>query len=79
MGANVFHCGEVGSGMTIALVNHLITGALILASSEGMALGKKLGLEPHLMASAFTKSSSRNWFIESFNPLLGPNYELPGG
>ena len=49
MGANFFHCGEPGTGEIAKLTNNLILGISMVASSEGMAIGEKLGIDPKIL------------------------------
>jgi len=46
MGINFFHCGEPGMGEVAKLTNNLILGISMVATSEGMAIGEKLGIDP---------------------------------
>lgn len=49
MGANFFHCGAPGTGTIAKLTNNLILGISMVASSEGMAIGEKLGIDPAVL------------------------------
>lgn len=46
MGTNLFHCGDPGMGEVAKLTNNLILGISMVATSEGMAIGEKLGIDP---------------------------------
>ena len=46
MGANFFHCGKPGMGEVAKLTNNLVLGISMVATSEGMAIGEKLGIDP---------------------------------
>jgi len=45
MGKTVIHCGGPGDGGAAKLVNNMILGIMMIASSEGLALGEKLGID----------------------------------
>lgn len=50
MGKNFFHCGKAGSGEIAKLVNNLILGINMIAASEGLAIGEKLGMDPKVLS-----------------------------
>lgn len=57
----VFHVGAVpGQAQLMKLINNILSVAAIVASSEGMALGVKAGLDPHVMLDVINASSGRN-------------------
>lgn len=45
----VFHVGDLGSGMTVKLVNNLMSLVNLATMCEGMALGVKAGISPSLL------------------------------
>lgn len=49
MGTNFFHCGGPGTGEIAKLTNNLILGISMIAASEGMAIGEKLGMDPKIL------------------------------
>lgn len=46
---NVFHCGDVGSGVAVKAINNYLSGVTIIACSEAMNIGVKLGLDPKVV------------------------------
>ncbi|OTG63848.1 3-hydroxyisobutyrate dehydrogenase [Acinetobacter silvestris] len=68
MGKNVVHCGAVGTGQVAKICNNLILGISMTAVAEGMALGVKLGIDPHALAGVINSSSGRCWSSEVCNP-----------
>ncbi|WP_276322103.1 2-hydroxy-3-oxopropionate reductase [Paenibacillus thalictri] len=52
MGTSITRVGEVGSGNTVKVINQMIVAMNIAALSEGMALGRKAGIEPELVFEA---------------------------
>jgi 3-hydroxyisobutyrate dehydrogenase-like beta-hydroxyacid dehydrogenase len=44
MGTDFFHCGELGAGQTMKLLNNLLAQALAAASTEALVAGIKAGL-----------------------------------
>ena len=45
MGTDFFHCGELGAGQTMKLINNLLATAVSEASIEALVTGTKSGLE----------------------------------
>jgi 3-hydroxyisobutyrate dehydrogenase len=45
MGQNFFHAGGPGCGEIAKIINNQILGCHMIAVSEGMALGTKLGMD----------------------------------
>lgn len=52
MGTSITRVGEVGSGNTVKVINQMIVAMNIAALSEGMALGRKAGIDPELVFEA---------------------------
>ncbi|CAK9235743.1 unnamed protein product, partial [Sphagnum troendelagicum] len=46
MGKSRFYLGEVGNGAAMKLVVNMIMGRMMASFSEGLVLGKKVGLDP---------------------------------
>lgn len=61
MGERRFHLGPVGSGHAMKCINNLITAATLLATSEGLAIGKKFGLDPDVMTDVINVSTGESW------------------
>jgi 3-hydroxyisobutyrate dehydrogenase len=71
MGKNVFHCGGPGMGETAKICNNLILGITMIATSEGLSLGEKLGMDPKILSNIISTSTGRSWCIDSYNPRPG--------
>jgi 3-hydroxyisobutyrate dehydrogenase len=50
MGKNIFHCGGPGTGEIAKICNNLILGINMIATSEGLSLGEKLGIDPKVLS-----------------------------
>lgn len=68
MGKNLVHCGAVGTGQVAKICNNLILGISMTAVAEAMALGEKLGMDPHALAGVINSSTGRCWSSEVYNP-----------
>jgi len=77
MGTNIIHCGEVGAGQVVKVCNNLILGISMMAVSEAMNLGSKLGVDPKILASVINRSSGRCWSSDTYNPSPGVMEGVP--
>lgn len=57
---NVFHCGDVGNGHVLKLVNNTISACCRIATLEAVAMGRKYGLSLDKMTEVINKSSGRS-------------------
>ena len=71
MGKNIFRCGDIGSGLVVKLCNNLILGQHMLAVSEAMLLGTRLGVDAKTLAGCVNVSTGRCWSSELYNPFPG--------
>jgi len=65
MGKQVFHLGPIGAGHTMKSLNNLVTAMTLLATSEALALGTKLGLDPELMTDVLNLSTGMSWISQT--------------
>jgi 3-hydroxyisobutyrate dehydrogenase len=61
LGKRHFHLGPVGSGHVMKSINNLVTAATLLATTEGMLAGAKLGLDPAAMNDVLDVSTGGSW------------------
>jgi len=61
MGKQQFHLGPTGSGHTMKCVNNLITAVCFMATTEGLIIGKRLGLDPRMMIDVLNVSTGMSW------------------
>ena len=71
MGKNIVHCGGVGTGQVAKICNNLVLGITMAGTAEAMALGAKLGIDPHVLGSIINTSTGRSWSSEVCNPYPG--------
>ncbi|KAF5400473.1 3-hydroxyisobutyrate dehydrogenase mitochondrial [Paragonimus heterotremus] len=71
MGKQVFHCGPVGTGLAAKICNNMLLAVSMIAVSEVMDLGGRLGLDPHVLSRIINSSSGRCWSSEVYNPVPG--------
>ncbi|HEY0845291.1 MAG TPA: NAD(P)-dependent oxidoreductase [Noviherbaspirillum sp.] len=54
----------VGDGAKTKLVNNLLAGINLAAGAEALALGMKIGLEPHKLFEVICASSGHSWIFQ---------------
>ena len=60
MGTDFFHCGELGAGQTMKLLNNTLAQAIGIATSEMLVAGTKAGLTLELMMSVLRTTMAWN-------------------
>jgi len=65
MGKAVFHVGGLGAGHAMKCLNNLITSVNLLALSEGLAMGKRYGLDPEAMVDVLNVSTGMSWVAQT--------------
>jgi 3-hydroxyisobutyrate dehydrogenase-like beta-hydroxyacid dehydrogenase len=61
MGKAVFHLGPLGAGHAMKCLNNLVTAINFVAVSEGLAIGKRYGLDPAAMVDVLDQSTGMSW------------------
>jgi 3-hydroxyisobutyrate dehydrogenase len=61
---NVFHCGAVGTGHTMKLVNNVVAASVRVATFEAVTMGIKAGLSLETCARVLAKGSARSYTTE---------------
>ncbi len=77
MGKNVVHCGAIGNGQVAKICNNMMLAIEMIATSEGMTLAAKLGMDPKVFASIVNTSSGRCWSSDTYNPYPGVLENVP--
>jgi 3-hydroxyisobutyrate dehydrogenase len=77
MGKNIFHCGGPGTGEIAKVCNNLILGINMIALSEGLSLGEKLGIDPKVLSNILSVSTGRSWCVDTYNPRPGVLENVP--
>lgn len=65
--------GDVGSGHALKAINNLLSAIHLLATAEGVAMGREFGLEPDVMVALLNTSSGRSGSTDN----KFPNFVLP--
>jgi 3-hydroxyisobutyrate dehydrogenase len=67
---NIFHCGDVGTGHVMKLVNNVIAASVRTITFEAVAMGIKNGLSLKTCAEVLAKGSARSYSTEVTLPRL---------
>lgn len=65
MGANVIHCGDIGAGNVVKLVNNMLAFIHMMGAAEAIVLGAKAGVDPNVIWRAVKASSGGSFVWES--------------
>jgi 3-hydroxyisobutyrate dehydrogenase len=65
MGKAVFHLGPLGAGHAMKSLNNMITAMNFLAVAEGLAIGKRYGLDPAAMVDVLDRSTGMSWISQT--------------
>jgi 3-hydroxyisobutyrate dehydrogenase len=77
MGKNIVHCGGIGNGQVAKICNNMMLAIEMIATSEGMTLASRLGMDPKVFASIVNTSSGRCWSSDTYNPFPGVLENVP--
>jgi 3-hydroxyisobutyrate dehydrogenase len=77
MGKNIVHCGGSGNGQVAKICNNMMLAIEMIATSEGMTLAARLGMDPKVFASIVNTSSGRCWSSDTYNPYPGVLENVP--
>ena len=64
MGSNVFHCGDIGAGNVVKLVNNMLAFIQMMGAAEAIVLGAKAGVDPNILWQAVKASSGASFAWE---------------
>ena len=61
---NIFHCGDIGTGHTMKLVNNVVAASVRVATFEAVTMGIKAGLSLETCSRVLAKGSARSYTTE---------------
>ncbi|KAK3724084.1 hypothetical protein LTR37_001206 [Vermiconidia calcicola] len=70
-GKSLFHCGPIGAGITVKVINNYMSVTNMLSASEGMNLGVKMGVDPKMLTEIINASSGMSWITLNNHPVPG--------
>lgn len=74
MGTDITHCGKVGSGQIVKLLNNMVLTETVIALSEALAIAERSGVDGALLFDALSKGSADSFALRSH----GVKAVLPG-
>ncbi len=74
MGSDITHCGGVGSGQVVKILNNMVLFQTVNALAEALALGRRAGVESALLFDALSKGSADSFALRNH----GMKAMLPG-
>ena len=82
MGSDVTHCGDVGCGQVVKLINNALVFENTLALAEMMVIGERAGVAPQTLLDAVSKGSGdsfvlRNHGVKAMLPRKFPEKAFP--
>ena len=72
--SDVLHCGEVGAGQVVKLLNNMVLFEIGGATAEALAIGRQSGVEPAVLLEALSNGSADSFALRNH----GRNAMLPG-
>lgn len=79
LGKNIYHVGEVGSGLSMKLVNNLLYSIIMCGTAEVLALGREVGLDLGTMAKILGSSSASSYALnQKVEKFIIPQNFTPG-
>jgi 3-hydroxyisobutyrate dehydrogenase-like beta-hydroxyacid dehydrogenase len=79
LGSRIHHVGPVGAGHTIKLLNNLLFAAIMAATAEAYALGRRCGIDPGTFREVVNTGTGRSFASEvKLRDFVIPNRFTPG-
>ena len=72
---NVFHVGEPGAGHAIKLLNNFIGQAIVAATAEAFAVGKRAGIDPKQLVSLVSAGPVNSGLFQAMAKTLDGDME----
>lgn len=64
-------------GATAKIVNNYLSGTILLANCEAMALGVRSGLDPKVLFDIVSNSTGQSFMFSNVNPVPGVSPDAP--
>ncbi|MDK2823596.1 MAG: 2-hydroxymethylglutarate dehydrogenase [Clostridia bacterium] len=78
IGKNIYYLGEVGSGLTVKLINQFLFAANLAALVEAFSLAAKVGIDAEKMVEILLKSSGSSYALNTRHEKIANNNFEPG-
>lgn len=78
----ITHCGPIGSGQVVKILNNMVLFETVLALSEARAIAHRSGVDPRVLLETFTRGSAdsfalRNHGLKAILPADFPEKAFP--
>jgi 3-hydroxyisobutyrate dehydrogenase-like beta-hydroxyacid dehydrogenase len=79
MGTAITHCGAVGAGQIVKIINNMLVFEMVIALSQAFVLGVKAGVEPKLLLETLSKGSSDSFVLRNhaMKAMLPGDFPIP--
>ncbi|KAF2730219.1 3-hydroxyisobutyrate dehydrogenase-like protein [Polyplosphaeria fusca] len=76
-----FYLGSLGAGLTAKIANNYLSGTIMLATAEALAIGVAQGLDPAALYSVIKASTGQSWMCDHVMPIpnVVPTVPSSGG
>lgn len=79
VGKNITHCGSIGMGTKVKLINNYMVGLHTIAVSEGLHLAEKAGLDKELVYDVLTSGFAQSKIFDRHYPeFIKKEIDTPG-
>ena len=65
MAAEVTHCGPVGAGQAVKLLNNMVLFQTVVALAEALAVGRRAGIDPATLFDTLAKGSADSFALRN--------------
>jgi len=78
MGAQIHHCGPVGSGQAVKLCNQILCAANLVGICEAMLLAERTGLDPQQVVEVCSGGAAGSWALSHLGAKVAAGDFAPG-
>ncbi|KAF2270517.1 6-phosphogluconate dehydrogenase C-terminal domain-like protein [Lojkania enalia] len=64
-----FYLNSLGAGLTAKISNNYLSGTILLATAEAVAIGVKQGLDPKMLYDVIKASTGQSWMCDHVMPI----------
>ncbi|KAF1996667.1 3-hydroxyisobutyrate dehydrogenase-like protein [Amniculicola lignicola CBS 123094] len=64
-----FYLNSLGAGLTAKISNNYLSGTILLATAEALAIGIKQGLDPKMLYEVIKASTGQSWMCDHVMPV----------
>jgi 3-hydroxyisobutyrate dehydrogenase len=79
LASTVVHCGPVGAGQALKLVNQLLAGVHVAVAAEALAFAQASGVDTQVALDALTRGAATSFMLEDRGPRMLERSFVPTG